>query len=66
MPTNAKAPLFFVLMPFGAKAASGGAVIDFDSVYRELLAPAITAAGIEPLRADEEQTGGRQSRDETT
>jgi len=51
-------PLCFVLMPFGAKPASGGTVIDFDSVYRDLVAPAITGAGLEPLRADEEQTGG--------
>lgn len=51
-------PLCFVLMPFGTKPAAGGAVIDFDSVYTDLIAPAITTAGLEPLRADEEQTGG--------
>lgn len=51
-------PLCFVLMPFGRKVASGGLLIDFDAVYSELIAPAIDAAGMEPLRADEEQSGG--------
>jgi hypothetical protein len=50
--------LCFVLMPFGKKPGQAGSLIDFDSVYRELIAPAITAAGLEPLRADEEMTGG--------
>ena len=53
-----RCPLCFVLMPFGAKPGPGGATIDFDAVYRELIAPAIVAAGLEPLRADEEQAGG--------
>jgi len=52
------APLCFVLMPFGNKPRPGGGVIDFDAVYRDLLAPAVAGAGLEPLRADEEQTGG--------
>jgi hypothetical protein len=51
-------PLCFVLMPFGRRPTAGGAVVDFDSVYRDLIAPAIAKAGLEPLRADEEQTGG--------
>jgi predicted transcriptional regulator len=51
-------PLCFVLMPFGRKPGVGGAVIDFDAVYQQLLAPAIRDAGLEPLRADEEQAGG--------
>ena len=50
--------LCFVLMPFGRKPAASGAVVDFDSVYAELIAPAIDAAGLEPLRADQELTGG--------
>ncbi|HEX6829383.1 MAG TPA: DUF4071 domain-containing protein, partial [Burkholderiales bacterium] len=33
-------------------------MIDFDAVYQELIAPAITAAGMEPIRADQELTGG--------
>jgi tetratricopeptide (TPR) repeat protein len=51
-------PLCFVLMPFGKKPDAAGATVDFDAVYRELIAPAIEEAGLEPLRADEEMTGG--------
>src|SRR5277367_6499848 len=45
-------------MPFGKKSSPGGSVIDFDSVYSKLIAPAIVDAGLEPLRADEETVGG--------
>lgn len=51
-------PLCFVLMPFGKKPDAAGAVIDFDAVYKDLIGPAIVDAGMEPLRADEEMTGG--------
>ena len=51
-------PLCFVLMPFGSKPGAAGAMVDFDAVYRDLIAPAIRDAGLEPLRADEEQAGG--------
>jgi hypothetical protein len=51
-------PLCFVLMPFGRKTIACGKTIDFDAVYQELIAPAITASGLEPLRASEEVTGG--------
>ncbi len=51
-------PLCFVLMPFGQKPGAGGAVIDFDAVYRDLIKPAVDAASLTPLRADEEQAGG--------
>jgi hypothetical protein len=51
-------PLCFVLMPFGRKPGAGGAIINFDAVYHDLIAPAIRDAGLEPLRADEEQAGG--------
>lgn len=51
-------PLCFVLMPFGKKAHISGRVIDFDAVYSELIAPSVDAADLEPLRADEEMTGG--------
>ena len=50
-------PLCFVLMPFGLKAA-GGSVIDFDTVYASLIAPAVEQAGLQVLRADEEMAGG--------
>ena len=51
-------PLCFVLMPFGKKQAASGLVIDFDTVYQHLIAPAISLAEMEPLRADEEKAGG--------
>lgn len=51
-------PLCFVLMPFGKKPAAEGRLVDFDAVYDQLIRPAIVSAGLEPLRADEEMTGG--------
>ncbi|HSK73934.1 MAG TPA: TRAFs-binding domain-containing protein [Pyrinomonadaceae bacterium] len=51
-------PLCFVLMPFGKKTDAAGKTIDFDEVYRQIIAPAIREAGLESLRADEEMTGG--------
>lgn len=51
-------PLCFVLMPFGKKTIASGTAINFEAVYQELIAPAIEAAGMEALRADEEVTGG--------
>jgi hypothetical protein len=52
-------PLCFVLMPFGRKPnPTGKGAIDFDSVYQSIIVPAIKGAGLEPLRADEEMTGG--------
>lgn len=54
----AQQPLCFVLMPFGEKPAGHGATINFDRIYAELIRPAIEAAELEPIRADEEQAGG--------
>src|SRR6202048_483136 len=51
-------PLCFVLMPFGQKPDAVGVMVDFDAVYRDLITPAREEAGMEPLRADEEMTGG--------
>ena len=52
-------PLCFVIMPFGEKPdPAGGPDIDFNRVYKEALEPAIEAAGMDPIRADEERTGG--------
>ncbi len=51
-------PLCFVLMPFGKKTDAAGAPIDFDAVYASVIAPAIAAADLDPLRADEEVVGG--------
>lgn len=55
--TTAMQPLCFVLMPFGKKKA-GDRTIDFDAVYAQIIHPAVCVAGLEPLRADEEQAGG--------
>jgi hypothetical protein len=51
-------PLCYILTPFGRKPAPSGAVIDFDRVRSELIEPAVEAAGLEPVRADEETIGG--------
>jgi len=51
-------PLCFVAMPFGRKPAASGVLVDFDAIYRDLIAPAIEDAQLEPLRADAELLGG--------
>ena len=51
-------PLCFVLMPFGTKKDASEKEINFDTVYHDFIKPAIIAAGLDPLRADEEQAGG--------
>jgi len=53
-------------MPFGKKQDVAGSIIDFDSVYGNFISPTIKQAGLEPIRADEEMTGGiiiRQARE---
>ena len=52
-------PLCFVLMPFGTKPdPTGRPDIDFNAIYENGIRPAIEAAGMDPIRADEEKTGG--------
>jgi len=52
-------PICFVIMPFGTKKdPSGGPDIDFDAIYEQAIRPAIEDAKMEPIRADEERTGG--------
>lgn len=58
-------PLCFVIMPFGIKKyKTRGSqddqwvVINFDNVYMDIIHPAITEAGMEPIRADEEKVRG--------
>jgi len=51
-------PLCFVLMPFGKKPDASGNLVDFDEVYKQIIKPAIEEADFEPIRADEEVTGG--------
>lgn len=48
----------FVAMPFGVKASADGCLIDFDRIFAELIRPALEKAGLEVLRADEEQSAG--------
>jgi tetratricopeptide (TPR) repeat protein len=45
-------------MPFGKKSGPNGIEIDFDVVYRDLLAPAVETAGLYPHRADADRRGG--------
>ena len=46
-------------MPFGTKPdPTGGKDIDFNRIYETGIKPAIVDAGMEPIRADEEKTGG--------
>ena len=56
-------PICFVLMPAkdgpsGPRA--GGTAVDFDAVYAELVAPAVTAAGLDPLRGSTARPDGRR------
>jgi tetratricopeptide (TPR) repeat protein len=51
-------PFCFVLMPFGKKTDAAGVLIDFDAIYQKIITSAIAGAGLQPIRADEELTGG--------
>src|SRR5579863_3956476 len=51
-------PVCFVLMPFGVKMDAAGRAINFDHVYEQIFKPAVTAADLLPIRADEEQAQG--------
>lgn len=59
MAFDPRKPLCFVIMPFGIKKDwSSGLEINFNAIYDLGIRPGIEAAGLEPIRADEEQTGG--------
>ncbi len=51
-------PHAFVVMPFGIKKGFDGTTINFNSIYQDLIKPALRQAGFEPFRADEETTTG--------
>jgi tetratricopeptide (TPR) repeat protein len=51
-------PLCFIVMPHGKKKDATGRSVDFDAVYERLVLPAIRAAGLEPVRADDPRSGG--------
>ncbi len=48
----------FVAMPFGTKPDADGKPVDFNRIYDELLRPALEQAGLDVIRADEEQRAG--------
>jgi hypothetical protein len=49
----------FVDMPFGKKSdLASGVEIDFDHIYQSAIMPAITDSNLEPVRGDQERTGG--------
>ncbi len=49
----------FVDMPFGQKPdLTSGVTVDFDQIYEAGIKPAIVSAGLEPVRGDQERTGG--------
>lgn len=59
MSLNNYKAMCFVDMPFGKKTdLATGSEIDFDKIYESAIKPAIEEAGLEPLRGDEERTGG--------
>jgi tetratricopeptide (TPR) repeat protein len=45
-------------MPFGSKPGSDGQMIDFNKVFKQYLAPALTDAGLTVFRADQEIRAG--------
>jgi len=51
-------PLCFIVMPVGRKKDATGRAVDFDAVYERLVVPAVRAAGLEPVRAEDARTGG--------
>ncbi|MBD1913326.1 MULTISPECIES: tetratricopeptide repeat-containing protein [unclassified Leptolyngbya] len=51
-------PHAFVIMPFGRKQGPDGHWIDFNSIYQNLIRPALEEAGFESFRADEEEASG--------
>lgn len=51
-------PLCFVAMPFGKKPGIGNVKVNFDLIYESVILPSVRDAGLQPIRADEEQVGG--------
>jgi tetratricopeptide (TPR) repeat protein len=58
-------PRAFVVMPFGRKPVplsrdtpEETVDVEFDALYEQLIAPALTSAGCDPFRADEELAAG--------
>ena len=51
-------PLCFVIMPLGKRKDATGRTIDFDAVFERLVVPAVLAAGLEAIRADDAKANG--------
>lgn len=51
-------PSCFIIMPFGIKEDMDGRQYDFDKIYKALIEPAVSSAGLEAIRADEETVNG--------
>lgn len=51
-------PSCFIIMPFGKKQDVKGTVFDFDDIYKNLIQPAVEAADMQAVRADEENVDG--------
>ncbi len=51
-------PHAFVVMPFGTKPGADGKLINFNLIYEQYIAPALTNAGLEVFRADHELEAG--------
>lgn len=47
-----------MIMPFGKKKDADGNTVDFDLIYQGFIRPAIVAADMDPIRADEETVNG--------
>lgn len=45
-------------VPFGKKPDISRSIVDFDAVHQDIITPVIKESGLDPLRADEEMTGG--------
>jgi hypothetical protein len=57
--THVRNELCFIAMPFGKKRDhETGADVLFDDVFNQIIRPAVEAAGLECIRADEEKLGG--------
>jgi tetratricopeptide (TPR) repeat protein len=48
----------FVITPFGRKPDAAGRMVDFDRIYADVISPAVEAAGLAVVRADEEKGAG--------
>lgn len=51
-------PHAFIVMPFGKKKGGDGSIYDFNTIYKQMIKPALEEAGFEPFRADEETASG--------